>query len=478
MGEEPPSTEPHEKQESSSENSTSFWAELKRRRVTRVGITYAVVAWLLIQVAATVFPQLDLPDWAPRMVTLLLLIGFPIALIITWAFELTPEGIKTTKAANASRSAAEDSKGYALKRNGIAIAFAAALPTVVFGTLALIFYIGKSDQPSDTSPVYNPDRPHFMGSLAALPIQVISGEDTISSFAEGLHDEFLTQVSGMSTFDVVSRTSTLAYREPSKSVFEIGEALNARYVIESSIQEVGSQWRLTVQIIEAASDLHLDAKTYDKEFGDKDLLYLQKELAWDVAFDVYERLREENPFSEKALAAHNAQIDSKITEMESLQDTIDGEKDRSKQGPMRGSLISLVEQTLSIDPGNSSAHRINLANMLMRLRMLGLKESSIAELRLVVHRALRFVSDDHETLAQAGMFYLMGLRRPDQALPLLQDSLRLYESNPNRVLRNDLYNQVALAMRLTGNDAGGLKLLERAPSEHRHWDIMSNWIPL
>jgi len=115
----------------------SFWSELKRRKVVRVAITYAVVAWLLIQIAATVFPQLGMPEWAPRMVTLFLLIGFPVALIIAWAFELSPDGIKTTEAANASNSDTEDSKGHNRKRNGMAIAFAAGLPTLVFGSRAI-----------------------------------------------------------------------------------------------------------------------------------------------------------------------------------------------------------------------------------------------------------------------------------------------------------------------------------------------------
>lgn len=474
MGEDPPSTEPQNKQQSSPEDAASFWSELKRRKVTRVAITYGVVMWLLIQVAATVFPQLGLPEWAPRMVTLLLLIGFPVAVIIAWAFELTPDGIKTTKAAKSSNSDTEDSKGDNRRRNGLAIAFAAGLPTLVFGSLALILFFGKSDEPSDTSPIYEPDRPHFMGSVAALPIQVISKGDSISSFAEGLHDEFLTQLSALSAFDVVSRTSTLAYREPSKSVSEIGEALGARYVIESSIQEEGSHWRLTVQVIEAVSDLHLDAKTYDQEVQDNDLLYLQKELAWDVAFDVYERLREENPFSEEAIAARDRLVGPKVEEIEAVRKGL-----MSGGGPqLEATLVDLLEQVLGIDPENQTTNRISLEHRMVKARMSGFNDSALAQLRLAAHKALKFNSDDFQTLTVAGVSFLFGFQRPDLALPLLQEGLRLYEADPDRELKNDLYNNLARAMALTGNAAGGLRVLERAPVEYMHWEFIEHWIPL
>ena len=137
----------------------TFWAELKRRKVMRVAITYAVVAWLLIQISATVFPQLGMPEWTPRLVTLLLLIGFPVALILTWAFELTPDGIKTTQHAREDRGDTPVSKQQQRKRNWFSVVFAAAIPTLIFGTLAIFFYIQKLPLPPGLSKVEWPGPP-------------------------------------------------------------------------------------------------------------------------------------------------------------------------------------------------------------------------------------------------------------------------------------------------------------------------------
>ena len=121
----------------------SFWAELKRRKVMRVAITYAVVAWLIMQVAGLTFEGFGVPIWAFRFVVIMLWLFFPVALIITWAFELTPEGIKTTKSARESQGDEPVSKKVQRKRNWMALGFAAAVPTVVFGALALYFYVTR-----------------------------------------------------------------------------------------------------------------------------------------------------------------------------------------------------------------------------------------------------------------------------------------------------------------------------------------------
>ncbi|MBK1879684.1 hypothetical protein [Pelagicoccus mobilis] len=118
----------------------TFFAELKKRKVTRVAVTYAVVAWLIIQVAAATFGGFGIPVWAFRFVVIMLVLGFPVALILAWAFELTPDGIKTTKAARESRGDLPVPKKQQRKRNWMAFAFAAGLPTLIFGTLAVFFY--------------------------------------------------------------------------------------------------------------------------------------------------------------------------------------------------------------------------------------------------------------------------------------------------------------------------------------------------
>jgi hypothetical protein len=122
----------------------AFWQELKRRKVVRVAITYAVVAWIVIQIAATTFPTLLIPDWALRLVTMCVLLGFPVAIILAWAFELTPDGIKVTKPEQEGTEGTEDAKVYAKKRNWFALLFAVGLPTLIFGAIAIYFYATRS----------------------------------------------------------------------------------------------------------------------------------------------------------------------------------------------------------------------------------------------------------------------------------------------------------------------------------------------
>ncbi|MDA0345970.1 MAG: hypothetical protein O3C43_05795 [Verrucomicrobia bacterium] len=125
----------------------AFWQELKRRHVVRVGTVYAVVAWLIIQIAATTFEGFGIPDWAFRFVVLMVLLGFPVSLIIAWAFELTPDGIKTTKHAREEQGEVPLSEKQERKRNRFTFLFGAAIPTLIFGALAIYFYSTRSGPP-------------------------------------------------------------------------------------------------------------------------------------------------------------------------------------------------------------------------------------------------------------------------------------------------------------------------------------------
>ena len=119
---------------------SGFWAELKRRKVMRVAITYAVAAWVIIQVASTTFASFGIPEWAFRFVVIMLVCFFPVAVILSWAFELTPDGIKTTKHANKERGDQPVSEKQQRKRNWLSLLFAAGLPTLIFGALAIYFW--------------------------------------------------------------------------------------------------------------------------------------------------------------------------------------------------------------------------------------------------------------------------------------------------------------------------------------------------
>ena len=248
----------------------SFWSELKRRKVMRVAITYAAVAWLIIQIAATTFEGFGIPLWAFRFVTIMLVIGAPVAIIIAWAFELTPEGIKTTRAADEARGDKPVSKQQQQKRNWMAYAIGAAVPTLIFGVLAGFFYL-RSDPPvtPKQSVGGSPSQVEVLDkSIAVLPLVNMSPDAENAFFADGVQEEILTNLSQIKELFVMGRTSTLRYRDSVKSLKEIGSELGVKYLLEGSVQRAANQVRVTVQLIESETEGHLWAESYTHELDD------------------------------------------------------------------------------------------------------------------------------------------------------------------------------------------------------------------
>jgi TolB-like protein len=247
-------------------NSRNFFTELKRRNVYKAAVAYAVVGWLLIQIATQTFPFLDIPNWAVKLVILLVAIGFPVALIIAWAFELTPQGIKRTEAA--------DGMGKQRKRRTwIAVAL-----TGVILSISLFFvgrYISSIARTSASEP--------WQKSIAVLPFENFSDDKENAFFADGIQDDILTSLAKIRDLRVISRTSTEAYRDPknSRNLREIGKALGAANILEGSVRKAGDRVVITVQLIEALHDRHLWANRYDRTIADS--IGLQGELAGEIA---------------------------------------------------------------------------------------------------------------------------------------------------------------------------------------------------
>jgi hypothetical protein len=173
-------------------DSRNFFAELKRRNVYKVAIAYAVVAWLLMQIASQIFPFFDIPNWAVRLVVLVIIIGFPIALIIAWAFELTPEGLKRTESADelAEKSARSRAWIYVV---------------VIAGAVSVsLFFLGRYTAPTKLSGSANA----AIKSIAVLPFENLSEDKANAYFADGIQEEILTRLAKIADLKVISRTST------------------------------------------------------------------------------------------------------------------------------------------------------------------------------------------------------------------------------------------------------------------------------
>src|SRR5262245_16738530 len=233
-------------------NPKEFFGELKRRNVYKVAIAYAVVAWLLMQIASQIFPFFDIPSWGVRLVVLLLIIGFPIALVLAWAFELTPEGIKRTEDVDLSKSI-RPKTGRKLDFLIIAV-----LLLVIAGLLFQRFHPKVSPAVSSS-----PEK-----SIAVLPFENLSEDKANAYFAEGIQEEILTRLAKIADLKVISRTSTQRYQSKPSNLAEIAKQLGVANILEGSVQKAADQVRVNVQLVHAQTDSHLWAETYDRKLSD------------------------------------------------------------------------------------------------------------------------------------------------------------------------------------------------------------------
>jgi TolB-like protein len=259
----------------------NFFGELKRRHVYKVAVAYAIVAWLLIQVATQVFPFFEIPNWAIRLVVLLLILGFPVALVLAWAFELTPEGIRRAEDVAPTASSPPPTSRKVTVLILIAALIAAALLVFQFtrrsGTHA------ETAQPIDVQQgnrgIASPAIP--AKSVAVLPFENLSSDKENAFFAQGIQDEIITTLSKISGLKVISRTSTANYKTKPENLPEIARELRVANILEGSVQKVGEKVHINVQLIQAENDGHLWAQSYDRQLTD--IFNVEAEVAKSIA---------------------------------------------------------------------------------------------------------------------------------------------------------------------------------------------------
>jgi TolB-like protein len=246
-------------------NSRNFFGELKRRNIYKVAVAYAVVTWLVIQAASIVLPTFEAPPWILKVIIFVLMIGFPLALIFAWAFELTPEGLKRTEDVDVSESIT--------RRTGRKLDF--LIIAVLLLVIAVLVY--QRLHPT-VSPVQSniPEK-----SVAVLPFENRSEDKANAYFADGIQDEILTRLAKIADLKVISRTSTQHYKSAPENLPEIGRLLGVAHILEGSVQKSGNAVRVNVQLIKAANDSHLWADTFDRKLTD--IFSVESEVAKSVA---------------------------------------------------------------------------------------------------------------------------------------------------------------------------------------------------
>jgi len=391
-------------------NPKNFFAELKRRNVYKVAVAYVIVGWLVMQIAATVVPALHLSDAVTSAVVLLVILGFPIALIFAWAFELTPEGLKRTEDIDLSKSIT--------RKTGRKLDFLIiAVLLLVIGIL-LFQRLHPNVSPAVSSSIEK--------SIAVLPFENFSEDKAFAFFADGVQDEILTDLAKIADLKVISRTSVMQYRNTAtRNLPEIAQALKVAHVLEGSVQRSGNRVRVSAQLIDARNDTHVWVEKYDRELAD--IFAIQSEIAQKIADQLQAKLspKEKAAIQErptKDLAAYDLYLRAKELISESYVNPF------AKEAYFKA--VQVLDQTVGRDPAFLLAHcRLAYAHDLIYFQDYDHTETRRALAETSVRAAVRLQPDSGEThLAQAIHFY-WGYRNYDGAREELAKAERALPNN-------------------------------------------------
>src|SRR6201982_1633459 len=254
----------------------SFFSELKRRNVYKAAVAYLVVSWLLIQAASILFPTFDAPPWVMKILVVLIALGFPAAVIFSWAFEITPEGI-------IRESEVESGKSITHHTGRKIVALTIVLAVIAAGLF--VFQIVRSKSTStprrDASTARTETATVQNKSIAVLPFDNLSRDPDNAYFCEGVQDEILTRLAKVADLKVISRTSTQHFKSAPEDLPAIAKQLGVAHILEGSVQKANDQVRVNVQLINALTDAHLWAETYDRKLTD--IFVVESEIAKAIA---------------------------------------------------------------------------------------------------------------------------------------------------------------------------------------------------
>ena len=259
---------------------SSFFGELKRRNVVRVGIAYAIVAWLVTEVSSVAFPALHLPDWTLTLIVVLTALGFPFALLFAWAYELTPEGLKRTHEVPVEAS--------------VTPATGRKLDFMIIGVMAaaLIYFISNHDWGGERA---EPEQVAVSNvvhkSIAVLPFANLSPDEENAFFASGVHEDILTYLSKVQDLRVIARTSVLKYTGAGIDLRDVADELGVAHIVEGSVRRAGNRVRITAQLVDGKTQEHLWAENYDRELTD--VFEIQTDVAKEIVAALEANLTEE-----------------------------------------------------------------------------------------------------------------------------------------------------------------------------------------
>jgi TolB-like protein/Tfp pilus assembly protein PilF len=405
--------------------SSGFFEEVKRRKVYRVAAAYIIAAGGIIQLASAAFPAWELPNWSLRLVITLLLLGFPIALILAWAFDITAQGIRATPT--------PAMPGSHRRRNIIML----VATGVIISAAAGFFLLPRVS-------AHKIDK-----SIAVLPFESLSDEKENAYFADGIQDDVLTNLSKIGDLKVISRTSVMPYRGKASNLREIGKALGVGSILEGSVRRIGNRVRVNVQLINAENDEHIWAEDYDRELTD--VFAIQTDLAQKIATELRAKL---SP-SEKAQMEHkpteNGEAYLAFVQANNLSSAVE-DFDKLKQSEQ------LYERAIELDPkfALAMARYSQLESWIARSIERTLQRREKAQ--TLAERALQLQPDLPEAHLARGYSYYWGDNDYDAALKEFEIAQRAL---PNE---SEVYLAIGAIQRRQGKWADSTTNLEKAAS--------------
>ena len=319
-------------------NISNFIEELKRRNVFKVATAYTIASWLLAQIANVLEEALSLPSWFDTVIVSTLIIGFPIALIFAWAFELTPEGIKKSKEVDITESVTNRT-GKKLNRVIISV-----LSIALFFVLTERFFFAEAsfiENQQDSADIET-------ASIAVLPFVNMSADQSNEYFSDGLSEELLNGLAKIDGMQVAGRTSSFQFKGTNPDLRDVGSVLGVKHILEGSVRKSGNRVRITAQLIQADNGFHLWSETYDRELTANDIFDIQEEITRKVITELKVKLlpQENIAISEQPtedIEAYNAFLEATQIETSRRPEDIEA-------------AIELYKQAVRIDPSFSLAY--------------------------------------------------------------------------------------------------------------------------
>ncbi len=402
----------------------SFFRELKQRKVYRVALGYAVIAWLVVQISATVMPAYHAPEWIlPTFITAVAL-GFPVALVLAWAFELKGGVIEKTPESTGRLAAANKRRVWLL-----------AVVGLIISALAVGGYwlrhpprsppVAKSmtaSTASERSTMATPAIPEK--SIAVLPFENLSEEKANAYFAEGVQNEILTRLATVRDLKVISRTSTAKYQSKPDNLKTVAQELGVSTILEGAVQKAGDKVRVNVQLIDARADTHLWGKTYDRDF--KDVLGVESEVSKEIA----EALQANLSPSESHVLASAETRDAEAYDLFLRGEYEFHQAESSLAAGAYDRADAFYRQALARDPNFAEAAGELARSRLSRHWYVSpLAPAELEEVKSLIDRALALAPNSPEAHFALGLFFYWGHRQYESALTEFNRTLELQPNN-------------------------------------------------